>query len=64
MQLRDDLTVGGLLRETASRFPDRPAIQTRSLTLTYRQLDEAVDTAARRLLFIWQEEVIPVGRNP
>ena len=50
MQLRDDLTIGGLLRETTSRFPDRPAIQTRNLTLTYRQFDDAVDTAARRLL--------------
>ena len=50
MQLRDDLTVGGLLRETASRFPARPAIQTRSLTLTYKQLDDAVDIAARRLI--------------
>ena len=50
MQLRDDLTVGGLLRETASKYPDRPALQTRNLTLTYKQFDDVVDITARRLL--------------
>lgn len=50
MILRDDLTIGKLLRETAARFPERPAIKSRTVELNYRQLDEAVDTAARRLI--------------
>ena len=61
MQLRDDLTVGGLLRETVSRFPDRPALKTRGLTLTYRQLDAAVDHAARQLLSLGVKKGQHVG---
>ena len=50
MILRDDLTIGKLLRETAARYPERPAIKSRAAELSYRQLDEAVDIAARRLI--------------
>ena len=52
MQLIDDLTIGKLLRDTAAKFPDRPAICSKDGRLTYRQLDEAVDLMARRLLAI------------
>ena len=51
MELIKDLTIGKLLRETAARYPDRPALKTRAEELSYRQLDEAVDTASRRLLY-------------
>ena len=50
MELRSDLTVGKLLRESAAMYPDRPALRNREKVLTYKQLDEAVDLAARRLL--------------
>ena len=50
MELRDDLTVGGLLRETSQRFPQRPALQTRAVALSYRELDDVVDNVARRLI--------------
>ena len=52
MQLIDDLTIGKLLRDTASKYPGRPAIKTREQLWTYRQLDEAADLMARRLLAI------------
>ena len=50
MILRDDLTIGKLLRETAARYPERPAVKSRTAELSYRLLDEAVDIAARRLI--------------
>ena len=51
MELIKDLTIGKLLRDTAARYPDRPALKTREEELSYRQLDEAADTASRRLLY-------------
>ncbi|MBR5730774.1 MAG: AMP-binding protein, partial [Firmicutes bacterium] len=51
MELIKDLTIGKLLRDSASKYADRPALKTRSEELSYRQLDEAVDTASRRLLY-------------
>ncbi|MBR5731584.1 MAG: AMP-binding protein [Firmicutes bacterium] len=50
MDLREDITIGKLLRETAAAYPERPALKSREAELSYRQLDEAVDIAARRLI--------------
>ena len=52
MQLIDDLTIGKLLRDTAAKYPDRPALKTREQLWTYRQLDDAADLMARRLLAV------------
>jgi len=46
----EDLTVSQLLRRTAGRFPDRPALEYRGRVWTYRELDADVDRTARRLL--------------
>lgn len=46
----EDLTVSQLLRRSAQRFPDRPALEYKGRVRTYRELDEAVDRTARRLL--------------
>ncbi len=46
----EDLTVSQFLRRTARRFPDRPALEYLGRVWTYRELDEAVDLTARRLL--------------
>lgn len=46
----EPLTVGGLLRRTAKRFPDRPAMEYGSRSWDYLALDGAVDLCARRLL--------------
>ena len=46
----EDLTVSQLLRRTAQRFPDRPALEYMGRIWTYQELDEAVDRTARRLL--------------
>ena len=50
MELRDDLTIGKLLREAAEKYADRPALKTRIKTLTYKEFDASVDVKARRLL--------------
>ena len=51
MELRDDLTVGKLLREAAERYPDRPALNTRDKgVMTYEVFDHKVDILAGRLL--------------
>jgi len=50
MELRDDLTIGKLLREAAEKYADRPAVKTRIKTLTYKEFDANVDMKARRLL--------------
>lgn len=44
-----DDTVGGALRKSAMRHPDRPAYITDEGTLTYRQLDEQSDCLAAAL---------------
>lgn len=46
----EDLTVSQLLRRAARRFPDRPALEYQGRVWTYRELDQAVNRAARRLL--------------
>lgn len=46
----EPLTVGGLLRRTAGRFPKRPAMEYADQSWDYRALDSAVDLWARRLL--------------
>lgn len=46
----ENLTVSQFLRRTARRFPDRPALEHMGRVWTYRELDEAVDLTARRLL--------------
>lgn len=46
----EDLTVSQFLRRTAQRFPDRPALEYLGQVWTYRELDDAVDHTARRLL--------------
>lgn len=44
------LTVGQLLRRTARRLPDRPAMEYGDRVWSYGELDAAVDEQARRLL--------------
>ena len=46
----ENITVGELLRRTASAYPDRPALEYCGQVWTYRELDAAVDEMARRLL--------------
>ncbi|MBQ7247677.1 MAG: AMP-binding protein [Lachnospiraceae bacterium] len=46
----ENITIGGLLRRSAARYPERPALQQRGGILSYREMDEAVDLAARRLM--------------
>lgn len=46
----EDLTVSQFLRRTAQRFPDRSALEYLGQVWTYRELDEAVDRTACRLL--------------
>lgn len=46
----ENLTVSQLLHRTAQRFPNRPALEYQERVWTYRELDEAVDLTARRLL--------------
>jgi pyochelin biosynthesis protein PchD len=43
-------TVGDALRETAQRFPDRPALVGDDRTITFAELDEATDRLAAALL--------------
>ncbi len=43
-------TVDGILRRSAARFPDRPALVFDGRSQTYRQLDETVNRVARYLL--------------
>lgn len=52
MDLRYDLTLGALLRETAEKYPERPALVWRDQRWTYAELDRDVDIAARGLLKI------------
>lgn len=46
----EELTVGGLLRRTAARFPDRPALEYEGSLWTYARMDAEVDLMAERLL--------------
>ncbi len=46
----EDITVGALLRRTAGKYPDRPALEYRGHVRSYRELDSEVDEVARRLL--------------
>ena len=46
----ENWTVSQLLRRAAQRFPNRPALEYQGRAWTYRELDEAVDHTARRLL--------------
>lgn len=46
----EHLTIGQLLRRTAERFPQRPALEYRGRVWSYAQLDRAVDQISRRLL--------------
>ena len=46
----EDLTVSQLLRRTARRFPDRPALEYMGRVWSYREFDETVDRTACRLL--------------
>ncbi|MGV8872585.1 MAG: fatty acyl-CoA synthetase [Rhodococcus sp. (in: high G+C Gram-positive bacteria)] len=43
-------TVDGVLRRSAAKFPDRLAVTFEGRSHTYRELDTAVDRAARRLI--------------
>lgn len=45
-----DLTVGEMLRRTAERFPERPALEYGDLSWDYHAMDGAVDLCARKLL--------------
>ena len=45
-----DGTVGGLVAARAAEFGDKPAVVVGDTTLTYRELDQAVDAAASGLL--------------
>ena len=46
----EELTVSRILRRTARRFPDRPALEYLDCVWSYREFDEYVDRTARRLL--------------
>lgn len=46
----ENITVGQLLRRTAQRVPQRPALEYSGNVWTYEQFDRQVDTAARQLL--------------
>lgn len=46
----EELTVGQLLRRTARRLPERPAMEYGDRTWSYREFDAQVDLWARRLL--------------
>ena len=46
----EDLTISELLRRTAARFPERPALEYIGQVWTYRELDACVNQTARRLL--------------
>lgn len=46
----ENITIGGLLRRTALRFPDRPAMEHLGRVWSYAAFDRAVDETARRLL--------------
>lgn len=52
MQALKRLTVGGLLRRAAARYPERPALEYMGRIWTYRELDAEVDLTARRLLAV------------
>src|SRR5262245_30099959 len=56
-------TIGDNLRQTAQRFPDRPALVVRqqNYRATYRQLWDAVDQAARSLLALGVQKGERVG---
>ncbi|MBY4214270.1 AMP-binding protein [Rhodococcus fascians] len=43
-------TVDGVLRRSAAKFPDRPAVTFEGRSHSYRELDTAVTRAARRLI--------------
>ena len=46
----ENITISGLLRRTAQRFPERPAIEYIGQVWTYSELDDTVDQLARHLL--------------
>lgn len=46
----ENLTISQFLRRTVQRFPDHPAMEYMGRVWTYREMDEAVDRTARRLL--------------
>ncbi len=50
-----------LLRQSAARYPDRPALVGPKGTLSYRQLDEQSDALARVLVSEGVSEGMPVG---
>jgi len=50
MRPLEDITVGRLLRRTATVFPERPAVICRGETITYRVFDRLVDAYAAALL--------------
>jgi fatty-acyl-CoA synthase len=52
MEMPASRTLGGLLREMADRYPDRPAIVFEGVTYSFRELDAQADALARGLLAI------------
>ena len=50
MRQLEHLTVGALLRRTAKKFPQRPALEYKGRVWTYEELDGEVDRMARLLL--------------
>lgn len=56
-----NITVGGLLREAAVKYPDNKAIVCDGFEMTYRELDAAVDRIARRLITLGIEKGDHIG---
>lgn len=61
MELMHGLAIGGLLRRTAARFPDRPAIEYLGRVWTYSEVDALSDEIARSLLSIGAGKGVHVG---
>ena len=57
----ENLTVSQFLRRSARRFSDRPAVSWQGQVLTYKELDEMADIAARRLLSLGVKKGDHVG---
>lgn len=47
MELAEELTLGGMLRNAEERFPERPAITYHDKSFTYRQFGAITDRCAR-----------------
>lgn len=56
-----NITIGQMLRQSARRFPERPALEYGDRIWCYREYDEQVDIVARRLLTLGVQKGDHVG---